>query len=137
MSGSFLASSVAGNGFRGSRWADYAAAAFDRRARDGEPNLDVAARRPRIGADLVSARHQLDGLGAIDRRGGEVERSLQAEAALTRRPDADARGDARAGEIELPFGCETQEAGLEARRIPDGEELLRVRPGPARSSHLR
>src|SRR5438132_14224910 len=110
--------------------------ALDRHACDSERYVEVAARGPRIGADFVRARHELGGLRAVDPGRIEVERDGKSEAALARRADADSRSHARAGEVERPPGREAQQARLEAGRIADGEELLRVRPGPARASHL-
>src|SRR5205807_6569688 len=98
--------------------------------------VDVAASCPRIGADLVRPRHEVGGLRAIDPGRVEVEHNCEPEAALARRADSDSGGHARAGEVDLPPAGEAQQARLEAGRIAGGEELLRVRPGPARASHL-
>ena len=48
--------------------------------------------------------HQLDGHVAGDLRGVEVERRGEAEAAALERSDPDARGDARAAEVEVASG---------------------------------
>src|SRR5438552_6483137 len=103
---------------------------LDRRACDSERYVDVAARCPRIGADLMRPRHEVGGLRAIDPRRVEVEHNCEPEAALALRADSDSGGHARAGEVDLPPAGEAQQARLEAGRIAGGEELLRVRPGP-------
>lgn len=55
-------------------------------AADGEYDLDVAARRPRVGAGLVRPAHQAGGFVAVNLRRVEVERSQETEAALLSGP---------------------------------------------------
>src|SRR5690349_10903601 len=109
---------------------------LDRYARNGQRYVDVSSRCPRIGAGLVRARHELNGLCAVDPRCVEVEPGCEPEATLARRADADSRGHARPGEIEVPPRRKARHAGLEARRITRREELLGIRPPAAWASHL-
>jgi hypothetical protein len=106
------------------------------RAADGERDLDVAARGPRVRAGLVGQAHQFERLVTAEPWRFQVERRRETEAAAFQGTDPDARGDPRAAQIELPPRSEAQQRRLEARGLAGREELLRVGPWPARAAHL-
>jgi Ca2+:H+ antiporter len=67
---------------------------FDLRTADGQRDVDVPARGPRVRAGLVRSLHQLSGLLAVDARCVQVDRGYESEAAALERPDPDVGGDA-------------------------------------------
>jgi hypothetical protein len=97
---------------------------------------DVATRGSRVWAGFVRPAHQVECFFAADLRRIEVECGGETEASTNDHTDANARGDFRARQVELPPGSDAQQRRLETGGVARGEELLGVGPRPARAAHL-
>jgi hypothetical protein len=80
--------------------------------------------------------HQIKALLASELRCIEVERSGKTEAAALRWPDPYACSDPRVAQVELPTRRDPKQSALETGGVADGEQLLGIRPRPARAAHL-
>ena len=88
------------------------------------------------GQSWCARRHQIEALLASELRCIEVERSGKTEAAALRGPDPDACRDPRVAQVELPPRRDPKQRALETGGVADGEQLLGIRPRPARAAHL-
>src|SRR5258706_178261 len=103
---------------------------------DHERHVDVAPRGIRVGAALVRAQHQLLSLGPLHTWRVQVEGNRQAEAAVSGGADPHTRGDGRVRDVALPTARHTQQRGLEACGVAEGEELFGIGARPAVAVHL-
>src|SRR5271155_4155667 len=101
--------------------------ALNRLAVRRERDLDVAARRVRVGTHLMRAAHQLDGeVSILDRRKAHVELNAELKAAGAGRGERPLRVDRRVGRLDLRAPGDDAERSLEAGGVADGEQLLGV-----------
>lgn len=107
------------------------------RSRDGEDDLHVAAGGVRVGTDLVRLLGQPFGGGPVDARKVDLEPGAEAEAAALKPAEGDVGNDLGVGRVDLLAGRDDLERGVEARRIPRGEELFGVRPAALAAELLR
>src|SRR5256714_1177556 len=105
-------------------------------AADGEGDVDIAPRGPRVGAGFVRPGHEVTGQAPVDLGRVQVERRRETEAAACERADADARSDPGTRQVELAPGGDPQQRRLEAGGIAHGEQLLGIGPRTARTAHL-
>src|SRR4029077_14896784 len=82
------------------------------------------------------AAHQIDALLASEQRCVEVEGSGKTESATLRDTDPDACRDPRVAQVELAPRRDPKQGALETGRVAGGEQLLGIRPRPARAPHL-
>src|SRR4051812_43621862 len=66
----------------------------------------------------------------------EVQHGRKAKTTAAQHPDPNARGNARAAQIEPAAGGEPQQRGLEAGGVAGSEKLLGIGPRSARPAHL-
>ena len=107
----------------------------DRLAAEKKVDGDVASCGVGVGAHLVGFSDKSGGRLAVDRRQRHVERDGDREGAVAGREQADSRVDRGVTGIEALSPSDGGEGAFEARPVPDGEQLLRVRPS-AWSAHL-
>jgi len=77
------------------------------------------------------------GGGPVDARKVDLEPGAEAEAAALKPAERDVGNDLGVGRVDLLAGRDDLERGVEARRIPRGEELFGVRPAALAAELLR
>src|SRR6476659_9169742 len=86
---------------------------------------------------LICWQRQLPRLLRGDLASPQVKPRLEPEPARAARTDADPGSDLRSARVNVSALRDREQRRPEARRVADGEQLLRVRPRPVIAAHRR